>query len=544
MGLGRSGAKAAGRLSLALSRIKIDPFRASPMQPRNRSSRMRFSFEAFHALARCKLMGGAALNDRGNSDEATIETRLPARLDRLPFGGFHLRIIIALGITWILDGLEVTLAGSLAGALIASPQLHFSDRDIGVVSGFYLAGAVVGALIFGWLTDRYGRKKLFFITLGLYAVATAATAFSFDLASFCLFRFLTGAGIGGEYSAINSTIQEFTPARLRGRIDMAINGSFWVGGAIGAAASIVLLNPAHFGPDVGWRAGFFIGAVLALGILALRTFIPESPRWLVIHGQQKKAEAIASDIEGEFTAHGVALSRPESLKPLRIKPRNYTPILDVLRALFVTFRQRTLVGVVLMGAQSFFYNAIFFTYALVLTTFYRVPHQSVGLYVFPFAAGNVLGPLVLGPLFDKIGRKPMIAATYAIAGVLLAASAFLFVAGVLDATTQTLVWMVVFFFASAAASAAYLTVSEIFPVEIRALAIATFYAIGTGIGGVAAPILFGALIETEKRGLLLVGYLIGAALMIGAGIVQALFGVAAEGKSLESVAQPLSLEGG
>jgi MFS family permease len=488
-------------------------------------------------------MEDAGLSSQGNA-AATIETRVPARLDRLPFGGFHVRIIMALGITWILDGLEVTLAGSLAGALVASPTLHFSDRDVGLVSGFYLGGAVVGALIFGWLTDRYGRKKLFFITLGLYAAATAATAFSFDLLSFCLFRFLTGAGIGGEYSAINSTIQEFTPARLRGRIDMAINGSFWVGGALGAAASIILLNPAHFGADTGWRAGFFIGAVLALGILALRTFIPESPRWLVIHGQEKKAETIAGDIEAEFAKHGAVLSKPETLTPIRIKPRTHTSLLEVFRALFVTFRKRTLVGLALMGAQSFFYNAIFFTYALVLTTFYRVPQQSVGLYVFPFAAGNVLGPLLLGPLFDKVGRKTMVAATYAIAGLLLAISAFLFVAGVLDALTQTLVWMVVFFFASAAASAAYLTVSEIFPVEIRALAIAVFYAIGTGIGGVAAPILFGALIETEKRSLLLLGYLLGAALMIAAAIVQALFGVAAEGKSLESVAQPLSSDAG
>ncbi len=482
--------------------------------------------------------------ETASAKQTFVETRVPARLDRLPFGAFHLRIIVALGITWILDGLEVTLAGSLAGALVASPTLHFSDWDVGLVSGFYLAGAVVGALLFGWLTDRYGRKKLFFITLGLYAAATAATAFSFDLASFCLFRFLTGAGIGGEYSAINSTIQEFTPARLRGRIDMAINGSFWVGGAIGAAASILLLNPAHFGADTGWRAAFFIGAVLALGILALRTIIPESPRWLVIHGHAKKAEAIVGEIEAEFSAHTIALSKPETLAPLRIKSRRHTPVSAVFRALFVTFRQRTLVGLALMGAQSFFYNAIFFTYALVLTTFYKVPHQSVGLYVFPFAAGNVLGPLLLGPLFDRVGRKPMIAATYGIAGVLLAVSAFLFAAGVLDAKTQTYAWMIVFFFASAAASAAYLTVSEIFPVEIRALAIAIFYAVGTGIGGIAAPILFGALIGTKQRGIVLIGYLVGAALMVGAGAVQAFFGVAAEGKSLESVAQPLSSDGG
>jgi MFS family permease len=478
------------------------------------------------------------------SEEPSIATRVPARLDRLPFGAFHVRVIVALGITWILDGLEVTLAGSLAGALKASPVLHFSDRDVGLVSGFYLAGAVVGALFFGWLTDRFGRKKLFFITLGLYAAATAATAFSFGLISFAFFRFLTGAGIGGEYSAINSTIQEFTPARLRGRIDMAINGSFWIGGAMGAGASIFVLNPAYFAPDFGWRVAFFIGAILALGILALRAFIPESPGWLVIHGQETKAETIVGEIEAEFVKRGATLSDSETLKPLRIKPRHVTHLSEVFRALFVTFRQRALVGLALMAAQSFFYNAIFFTYALVLMSFYHVPRQSVGLYIFPFAAGNLLGPWLLGPLFDRIGRKPMIAATYVIAGALLALSASLFAAGVLDARTQTIAWMVVFFFASAAASAAYLTVSEIFPVEIRALAIAVFFAIGTGVGGIAAPVLFGALIETQNRGLVLIGYLLGAALMIGAGVAEALFGVAAEGKSLESVAQPLSSDGG
>ncbi len=398
-------------------------------------------------------------------DEPVIATRVPAQLDRLPFGRFHMRVIIALGVTWILDGLEVTLTGSLAGALRASPVLHFSDADIGLVSGFYLAGAAAGALVFGWLTDRFGRKKLFFITLGLYAAATAATAFSFGLVSFALFRFLTGAGIGGEYSAINSTIQEFTPARLRGRIDMAINGSFWIGGALGAAASILVLNPSYFAPDFGRRVAFFIGAVLALGILALRRFIPESPRWLVIHGQEKKAEAIVDAIEAEFAKHGITLSAPEALKPLRIKPRRATHLSEVFRALFMTFRQRTLVGLTLMAAQSFFYNAIFFTYALVLMTFYHVPRQSVGLYIFPFAAGNFLGPLLLGPLFDKIGRRPMIAVTYVVAGGLLALSGALFAADVLDARAQTIAWMIVFFFASAAASAAYLTVSEIFPVE-------------------------------------------------------------------------------
>ncbi len=467
-----------------------------------------------------------------------IETRVPGRLDRLPFGAFHLRIIAALGITWVLDGLEVTLAGSLAGALVASPRLHFTDWDVGLASSFYLAGAVAGALLFGWATDRYGRKKLFFVTLGLYTAATAATAFSFDLFSFCLFRFLTGAGIGGEYSAINSTIQEFMPARLRGRIDLAINGSFWIGGALGAGASILVLNPARFAPDIGWRLAFFIGAILGLLILTLRTLIPESPRWLVIHGKEREAEQIVGAIEKELP--NPAGTKANDAPPLRIKPRSHTPLAEVFQTMFVAYRQRTLVGLMLMTAQCFFYNAIFFTYALVLTNFYGVPHQEVGWYIFPFALGNVLGPLLLGPLFDTIGRKPMIAATYGIAGLLLTVSGILFANGVFDAKEQTIAWMIVFFFASAAASAAYLTVSEIFPVEIRALAIAAFYAFGTALGGVAAPALFGALIATHQRGMVLVGYIFGALLMLVAAVAEALFGIAAEGKSLESVAQPLS----
>ena len=483
-----------------------------------------------------------AMPNKGKPAGGIVATRVPARLDRLPFGAFHLRVIFALGITWVLDGLEVTLAGSLAGALIASPRLRFTDWDVGLAASFYLVGAVVGALAFGWATDRYGRKQLFFVTLGLYTAATAATAFSFDLASFCLFRFLTGAGIGGEYSAINSTIQEFTPAGLRGRIDLAINGSFWIGAALGAGTSILVLNPARFAPDSGWRFAFFIGALLGLVILALRRLIPESPRWLVIRGKTKEAEKIVGDIEEEFSRRNVALSNPEDPLPLRIKARSHTPLREVAKTMFVTYRARTFVGLMLMAAQCFFYNAIFFTYALVLTTFYGVPHQQVGWYVFPFALGNVLGPLLLGPLFDKIGRKAMIAATYGSAGVLLTISGILFANGALDAKEQTIAWMIVFFFASAAASSAYLTVSEIFPVEIRALAIALFYALGTALGGVAAPALFSALIATEKRGMVLVGYLIGAILMLVAAVVEALFGVAAERKSLESVAQPLSSE--
>lgn len=474
------------------------------------------------------------------ADSSSLATRVPARLDRLPFGRFHVLVIGALGITWVLDGLEVTLAGSIAGALVASPRLHFTPGDVGLGASIYLVGAVCGALIFGWLTDRFGRKKLFFVTLGVYGLATAATAFSFDLASFCLFRFVTGMGIGGEYSAINSTIQELIPARMRGHTDLAINGSFWLGAATGALAAIILLDPAFVAPELGWRLAFFIGALLALGILFLRGFIPESPRWLAIHGHEAEAERVVGQIEARFRARGFALSDPSQLEPMRIVPRTHTDLREVLRSLFKDNRRRALVGLALMAAQAFFYNAIFFTYALILMRFFGVPNERVGWYIFPFALGNWLGPLVLGPLFDRIGRKPMIAATYIASGLLLSLSGLLFERGLLDAIGQTVAWMVIFFFASAAAGSAYLTVSEIFPLEVRALAIAIFYALGTAIGGVLAPSLFGALIATGGRSNVFLGYLAGSGLMICAGVIAAIWGVAAERKSLETVAPPLS----
>ena len=480
---------------------------------------------------------------QSQNPQKTVETRVPGRLDRLPFGRFHVLVIVALGITWVLDGLEVTLTGSIAGALMASPQLRMTATDVGLASSLYLVGAVIGALLFGWLTDRLGRKKLFFVTLGLYSLATAATAFSFDFASFCTFRLLTGMGIGGEYSAINSTIQELIPARLRGRTDLAINGSFWVGGAAGAVAAIVLLDPAFVNPELGWRAAFFIGAVLALLILFLRAFIPESPRWLVIHGREPEAEAIVGDIEARFRQDGHAVENASSLPPLQIATRKHTSIREVMHTLFVMHRRRALVGLALMAAQAFFYNAIFFTYALVLMQFYHVPMRHVGWYILPFAAGNWLGPLLLGPLFDWLGRKPMIAATYIISGVLLAATGYLFARDMLTAAEQTIAWMAIFFFASAAAGSAYLTVSETFPLEVRALAIAVFYAFGTAIGGMLAPSLFGALVATGQRLDLFAGYLIGAALMVFAGLVAARWGVAAERKPLEAVAKPLSQTG-
>jgi len=465
-----------------------------------------------------------------------IETDIPARLDALPFGRFHILVIAALGITWILDGLEVTLAGALSGELKQSSALGLSNAQVGLAGSCYLGGAVLGAFCFGWLTDRLGRKKLFTITLAVYLVATAATGLSWDIWSFGLFRFLTGAGIGGEYTAINSTIQELIPARFRGWTDLLINGSFWIGAALGAGGSLVLLDPAVIDPAIGWRLAFLIGAMIGLMILLMRYWIPESPRWLVTHGFQQAADAVMRGIEARLPRAGhLPLG-----KTVTLRTRSHTPLLEVARALFVTYRQRTLVGLSLMAAQAFFYNAIFFTYALILTDFYGTPADRVGWYILPFALGNVLGPVLLGRLFDTIGRKVMIASTYAISGLLLAVTAALFSHDVLSAQTLTFAWMLVFFFASAAASSAYLTVSEIFPLEIRALAIAFFYAIGTGVGGIIGPILFGMLINSGSRGNVAIGYTVGALLMIGAAAAEALWGVAAEGKSLEAVARPLA----
>ncbi|OCR24009.1 MFS transporter [Pseudomonas syringae] len=468
-----------------------------------------------------------------------FETDLPARLDRLPWGRFHTLLVFALGITWLLDGLEVTLAGSVSGALKSSELLQMSNSEIGLAGGVYIAGAVLGALFFGWLTDRLGRRKLFFITLLLYVGATAATAFSWNVASFLLFRFLTGMGIGGEYTAINSTIQEFTPARYRGWVDLTINGTFWLGAALGAAGSIVLLDPQWVGGDLGWRLCFGIGAALGLIILFMRLWLPESPRWLLIHNQADQARRIVEQIEAGMIKQGHRLPDVTS-KPLRLHARDHTPLREIFQTLFVKFRQRALVGMTLLTAQAFFYNAIFFTYALVLTDFYQVPAEQVGWYVLPLALGNFCGPLLLGRLFDVIGRRVMISLTYGISGVLLAISGYLFEQGVLDVTQQAIAWMVIFFFASAAASSAYLTVAETFPLEIRALAIAVFYAFGTGLGGIIGPSLFGYLIQTHDRSNVLIGYLIGAGLMIVAAIVQGIWGAAAERKSLEQVARPLS----
>ncbi len=467
------------------------------------------------------------------------ETDVPARLDRLPWSGWHWLIVVALGITWVLDGLEVTLAGSVAGVLKDKNSLGFTDTEIGLTATFYLAGAVIGAIGFGYLTDRLGRKKLFTVTLLLYLVATLATAFSWNFASFVLFRTLTGAGIGGEYEAINSAIDELIPARVRGRVDLIINSTFWLGAALGAAASILLLDPARFDVDRGWRYAFGIGATLGFCILFLRHWVPESPRWLMTHGRNEEAEKIVGDIEAKVVDDPNRLGAlPEKT---RIRVRDKTPWGEIWQAIVVDNWSRSLLSLALMVAQAFFYNAIFFTYALVLGTFYGVPASQTGLYLFPFALGNFMGPLLIGRLFDTVGRKPMIVLTYATAGVLLAVSGSAFQQGLLTATTQVIAWTAIFFIASSAASAAYLTVSEIFPLEIRGFAIAIFYAAGTLIGGTGAPALFGALIGTGSRTALFWGCVGGGVLMIMAAAVEAMIGVKAEGQSLESITKPLSM---
>ena len=475
------------------------------------------------------------------AEARTFLTNIPARLDRLPWSRFHRLVVMALGVTWILDGLEVTLVGSLS-AVIARPEgLNLSEAQIGLTATAYVAGAVLGALVFGYLTDRFGRKRLFTVTVAVYLVATVLTGFAWDFWSFMAFRFVTGAGIGGEYSAINSAIQELIPARHRGATDLIINGSFWVGGALGALGSIVVLNPALFASEVGWRFAFVLGGAIGIVIIYLRRFIPESPRWLMTHGQPEEAERIVARIEADAAAeHGLDLSPTADLSVLRLKVRRFTPILEVLRNLFRVYPRRTFVGLVLMTSQAFCYNAIFFTYALILTKFYSVKAEEVGWFIFPFAAGNFLGPLLLGRLFDIVGRRIMIASTYGAAGVLLCATGYLFAQGVLSAEAQTIAWVVVFFFASAAASAAYLTVGETFPLEMRAMSIAVFYALGTALGGSIGPALFGVLIESGSREAIMWGYMLGGGLMVLAAVVQALWGTPAARLPLESVAPPLS----
>ena len=466
----------------------------------------------------------------------SITTNIPARLDRLPWSRFHLLVVVALGITWILDGLEVTIVGAMGGVLQDPGTLHLTGTEVGSVASAYVTGAVCGALLFGWMTDRLGRKRMFFITLAVYLVGVALSALSWSFWSFAIFRLITGFGIGGEYSAINSAIDELMPARLRGRIDLIINGSFWIGAAIGSGVADIVLNTALFPLDIGWRFGFGIGAVLGLLILLLRRHVPESPRWLLTHGYAAEAERNIADIERRAGFHGA--TAPAAT--VTFHPRSRFGLGTLFRALLITYRRRTVLVVMLMASQAFLYNAIFFTLGLILTKFYGVPAANVGTYILPIAAGNFLGPLLLGHWFDTIGRRTMIAATYAVAGMLLAVTAWLFATVQLSAEGQIAAWSITFFFASAAASAAYLSAGELFPLEIRALVIAVFYAVGTGAGGIAGPLVFGRLIDAGSRWALFGGYIVAAVLMLVAAGTEAAIGIDAERKSLEEIAAPIS----
>jgi MFS family permease len=471
------------------------------------------------------------------SERAVIRSTIPARLDALPWSKWHWRVVLALGITWLLDGLEVTVVGSLGPVLQRPETLGLSATDIGWTGSAYIAGAVLGALYFGRLADRLGRKRLFLITLVVYLIATVLTAFTWDFTSFVFCRFLTGFGIGGEYAAINSAIDELIPARVRGVVDLAINGTFWIGAAVGAGLSIVLLDPAFVGPEMGWRLAFAFGAVLSVAILLVRRNVPESPRWLITHGRHAEAEAVMAKIEAEVAAEHGPCAMPATTLAMEMRP--LVSWMAILKLLVSELRTRAIVGLSLMAAQAFFYNAIFFTFALVMTRFYDVPDDKVGYYIFPFAVGNFLGPLILGRFFDTVGRRVMISATYAVSGLGLLVMGFAFVQGSLTATTQVLSLSLILFVASAAASSAYLTVSEIFPIEMRAVSISLFYAIGTGVGGFIAPALFGILIETGSRDALFWGYACAAALMCAAAVIVAFWGVDAERKPLEEVARPL-----
>jgi MFS family permease len=473
---------------------------------------------------------------------SAFKTLIPARLDRLPWSRFHWLVVIALGITWTLDGLEVTLSGAVSGVLQDPQVMNFSPAEIGSIASSYLLGAVLGSLVFGYLTDRWGRKKLFFITLGIYLFGTLLTAFSWNLWSFAFFRFVTGSGIGGEYAAISSAIDELIPAACRGRVNLIVNGSYWLGAALGSLSTLIILNPRFLPLKLGWRVGFATGAIVGLFILLLRKHVPESPRWLMTHGDQADAEEVMHEIESRVEESQDEKLREPGAQPITIHPRKSFGFGVVAKTMMLRYRARSILSLSLIMSQAFLYNAVFFTYALILTRFYDVPGGRTGIYLLPFAIGNFLGPLILGRFFDTIGRREMISTTYAISAVLLVLTGWAFAHGLLSANTQTLLWTIIFFFASAAASAAYLTVSEIFPLEIRALAIAFFFSVGTAAGGIVAPWLFGALIGSGSREKVFYGYVVAAVLMIAAAIIEVLIGVKAERSSLEDLASPLSSE--
>ena len=473
----------------------------------------------------------------------TIRTQIPARLDRLPWSRFHWRVVVALGTVWILDGLEVTIVGSIGARLTEHGSgISMTASSIGTAAAVYVAGACCGALFFGQLTDRFGRKRLMLLTLGVYILATVATAFSFAPWFFFLCRFFTGAGIGGEYAAINSAIDELIPARNRGQVDLTINGSYWVGSGVGGLASLLFLNQAIFATDFGWRLAFGIGALLGLLILLLRRTLPESPRWLVIHGREQEAERIVAGIEDGVRAQTHrALAEPDA--SIAVRQRATIPFREIARVAWTRYPKRVILGLSLFVGQAFLYNAVTFNLGTMLNQFFGVASGTVPLFIVIFAAGNFLGPLLLGRLFDTVGRRPMISSTYLASAALTVLLGFLLLGGGLTRWSFIALVGVTFFFASAGASAAYLTVSEIFPMETRAMAIAFFYAVGTIVGGFGGPLLFGALIETGEPGQIFIGYVVGAVVMIFGGIVQATMGVEAAQRDLEDIAPPLSAQG-
>src|SRR4051794_39753394 len=472
----------------------------------------------------------------------TITTKIPARLDRLPWSRWHWMVVIGLGTVWILDGLEVTMVGNVGGRLgEEGAGLHLSASQLGSAAACYVAGACVGALFFGQLTDRFGRKKLFLLTLALYIVATIATAFAMSPAYFFIARFFTGAGIGGEYAAINSAIDELIPARVRGRVDLIINGTYWAGAALGSLLAIVLLDETLFAADVGWRLCFGLGAVLGLGVLLVRRKVPESPRWLFIHGREEEADEVVADIERQVEEDtSEPLADPDT--EIRVRQRKTIPFREIAQVAWKRYPKRTVLGLALFVGQAFLYNAIVFDLGTLLGKFFNVDSGSVPYYFVVFAIGNLLGPLVLGRLFDTIGRRPMIAGTYLFSAAAATVLGILMASGSLTVTSFMICLCVLFFVASAGASSAYLTVSEIFPMETRALAIAFFFAIGTGLGGIVGPLLFGHLIDTGDPTQLAIGFWIGAAVMAVGGLAAAFFAVDAEGRSLEDIARPLTAE--
>ncbi len=471
--------------------------------------------------------------------DTLVRTDIPLRLDRLPWSRFHWLVVISLGITWVLDGLEVTIVGAVASVLERPDTLALTSSQVGMAGSAYLAGAISGALIFGHLTDKFGRKKLFLLTLALYVAATTATSLSFSFTSFAIFRGLTGAAIGGEYAAINSAIDELLPSHHRGVADLAINGTYWLGTALGGVLTLYLLDPHLVPVNLGWRLCFGLGAVLTVAVVLVRRHVPESPRWLILHGRGDEAEATVQRIEQAVAEHERITLEPVERK-LTMDTAHHVSFADVWHVIIHRYRGRSVLCLVLMVAQAFFYNAIFFTYSLLLTRFFDVHPERVGLYLIPFAIANFLGPLVLGRFFDTIGRRPLMAFTYGASGALLLLVGWLFRQGHLDATTQAIGFSLVFFFGSAAASSAYLSVSELFPIELRALAIALFYCVGTAAGGLAAPALFGALIGTGDRREVFTGYALGGGLMLFAAVVSLWLGVAAERRGLEEIAEPLS----